>query len=118
MAIIRIYASEDGKSHIQDIEPDFQSRPGWPKDEDAVIHTESGILMRRYDPSRFNSWHPSPGRVCVFTLTGGVEIEASDGSKRRVGPGDVVIAEDAVGEGHFTREVGDEPRLSIYVPLR
>jgi hypothetical protein len=29
-----------------------------------------------------------------------------------------LIAEDVEGQGHITREVGDEPRLSIFVPLR
>ena len=118
MVIIRIYADENGETHIEDIEPKFTSRPGWPKDEDAVIHEGSGILMRRYDPSRSNDWHPSPGRVCVFTLSGGLEIEVSDGTKRRIGTGDIVIAEDPEGEGHITREIGPEPRVSIYVPLR
>ena len=84
----------------------------------GVIYEGSGILMRRYDTSRTNDWHPSPGRVYVFTLSGGLEIEVSDGTKRRIGPGDIVIAEDPEGEGHITREIGPEPRVSIYVPLR
>ena len=35
-----------------------------------------------------------------------------------IGPGDVLIAEDVSGEGHYTREVGPEARISIFVPLR
>ena len=118
MAIIRIYTGDDGKSHFQDIEPQFHpSGDGGPKDADAVIHAESGILLRRFDPSRSNPWHPAPGRVCVFTLCGAVEIEVGDGTKRRIGPGDTLIAEDVTGQGHYTREVGDEPRVSLFVPL-
>ena len=54
----------------------------------------------------------------MASLSGGLEIEVSDGTKRRIGPGDIVIAEDPEGEGHITREIGPEPRVSIYVPLR
>jgi hypothetical protein len=56
--------------------------------------------------------------VCVFTVSGAVDIEIGDGSVRRLEAGDILIAEDLAGQGHVTREVGDEPRLSIFVPLR
>ena len=95
MAIVRIYTGDDGRSHFQDIEPEFHPvDSGWPLDGDAVIQAESGILLRRFDPSRSNPWHLAPGRVCVFTVSGAVEIEVGDGTKRRVGPGDILIAED------------------------
>jgi hypothetical protein len=46
-----------------------------------------------------------------------VNIEVGDGSVRRLGLGDVRIAENLIGQGHVTREVGPEPRLSLFVPL-
>jgi hypothetical protein len=36
---------------------------------------------------------------------------------RRLGSGDILIAEDLTGQGHVTREVGPEPRVSVFVPL-
>ena len=59
----------------------------------------------------------APGRYAVFTLSGAVDIEIGDGTVRRLGPGDILIAEDLTGQGHITREVGPEPRASIFVPL-
>jgi quercetin dioxygenase-like cupin family protein len=124
MAIIRIYTGADGKSHFQEIEPDLQEDtpspgdPKWPLDARAVIHEESGIIVRRFDPERSNPWHHAPGRVCAITLSGAVEIEIGDGTKRTIGPGDILIAEDLTGQGHYTREVGSEPRVSVFVPLR
>ena len=53
----------------------------------------------------------------MFTLSGAVDIEIGDGTVRRLGPGDILIAEDLTGRGHVTREVGPEPRVSIFVPL-
>ena len=124
MAIIRIYTGADGKSHFQEIEPDFQEDDQsvggkrWPLDVTAVIHEESGIIARRVDPERSNPWHYAPGRACAFTLSGAVEIEIGDGTKRILGPGDILIAEDLTGQGHYTREVGSEPRVTVFVPLR
>ena len=87
-------------------------------DAGAVIHEESGIIARRFDAERSNPWHYAPGRACAITLSGAVEIEIGDGTKRILGPGDILIAEDLTGQGHYTREVGSEPRITVFVPLR
>jgi quercetin dioxygenase-like cupin family protein len=88
------------------------------KSETAGLIPGKGIIVRRLEPTRSNRWHHAPGRYAVFTLSGAVEIEIGDGTVRRLGPGDILIAEDLTGQGHATREVGPEPRVSIFVPLR
>ncbi|HXJ81081.1 MAG TPA: hypothetical protein VMS64_20680 [Candidatus Methylomirabilis sp.] len=115
MAIIRIYTGSDGKSHFEDIAPRWE--PLGDKSERAELISGSGIMMRRFDPTRSNPWHHAPGRAAVFTLSGAVDIEIGDGTVRRLGPGDILIAEDRTGQGHVTREVGPEARVSIFVPL-
>lgn len=60
---------------------------------------------------------PAPRRQFVITLSGCGEIECGDGSRRRFGPGDILLAEDTTGQGHITREVGG-PRRGIFIPLR
>ena len=115
MAIIRIYAGADGKSHFEEIEPRLATRGD--KSESAELIPGSGILIRRFDPTRSNPWHHAPGRYAVFTLSGAVDIEIGDGTVRRLGVGDILIAEDVTGQGHATREVGPEPRVSVFVPL-
>jgi quercetin dioxygenase-like cupin family protein len=115
MAIFRVYSGPDGKSHFQDVEPRFQSLGD--KSESTELIPGSGIVIRRFEPQRTNSWHHAPGRYAVFTLSGAVDIEIGDGTVRRLGPGDILIAEDLTGQGHVTREVGPGPRVSIFVPL-
>jgi len=115
MAIIRIYTGPDNKSHFEQIEPRWE--PLGDKSERAELIPGSGIIMRRFEPGRTNPWHHAPGRYAVFTLTGAVDIEIGDGTVRRLGVGDILIAEDRSGQGHVTREVGPEPRVSIFVPL-
>ena len=46
------------------------------------------------------------------------QVEVGDGTKRVMGPGDILIAEDVTGQGHYTQEVGGEARVSIFVPMR
>ena len=115
MAIIRIYTGADGKSHFDEIHPRFESRGD--RSEGAELIPGSGITIRRFEASRSNPWHHAPGRAAVFTLSGAVDIEIGDGTVRRLGPGDILLAEDLTGQGHVTREVGPEPRVSIFVPL-
>jgi len=115
MAIIRIYTGPDGTSHFQDIEPRLEPRGD--QSEAAELIPGSGIVVRRFEPKRTNPWHHAPGRYAVFTLSGAVDIEIGDGTVRRLGPGDILIAEDLTGQGNGTREVGPEPRVSVFVPL-
>ena len=115
MPIIRIYTGPDDKSHFEDIEPRFEARGD--QSEVAELVAGSGMLVRQFEANRENPWHHAPGRYAVFTLSGAVDIEIGDGTVRRLGPGDILIAEDLTGQGHSTREVGPEPRVSVFVPL-
>jgi quercetin dioxygenase-like cupin family protein len=115
MAIVRLYAGSDGQSHFEEITPRFASRGD--QSETAELIAGTGIIVRRFEAKRSNPWHHAPGHYAVFTLSGAVDIEIGDGTVRRFGPGDVLIAEDTSGQGHGTREVGPEPRVSIFVPL-
>ena len=115
MAIIRIYTGPDGASHFQEIEPTLTSRGD--QSETGELIPGTGIVIRRFEPTRSNPWHHAPGRYAVFTLSGAVDIEIGDGTVRRLGPGDILIAEDVTGQGHLTREVGPGPRVSVFVPL-
>ncbi|HEY3059899.1 MAG TPA: hypothetical protein VGL99_13080 [Chloroflexota bacterium] len=115
MAIIRLYTGADQRSHFEEIEPRFEQRGD--QSEVAELLPGSGILVRRFEPQRTNPWHHAPGRYAVVTLSGAVDIEVGDGTVRRIGPGDILIAEDLEGQGHETREVGREERISLFVPL-
>jgi len=115
MAIIRLFTGRDGRSHFEDVEPRLEPRGD--QSETGELIPGSGIIVRRFDPKRVNPWHRAPGHYAVFTLSGAVDIEVGDGTVRRLSPGDILIAEDLSGQGHITREVGPEARLSIFVPL-
>ena len=71
MAIIRVYAGSDGKSHFEEIVPKFEPRGD--KSANAELIPGSGIVIRRFDADRSNPWHHAPGRYAVFTLGGAVD---------------------------------------------
>ena len=50
MAIIRIHTGSDGKSHFQEIVPKLEPRGD--KSETAELIPGSGIIVRRFEPTR------------------------------------------------------------------
>jgi quercetin dioxygenase-like cupin family protein len=81
------------------------------------MHNVTGAQFRTTPAGYFSDWHTAPRRQYVITLSGEVEIGLEDGTVRRFGPGHVTIAEDTTGDGHTTRVVGSQPRVSITIPL-
>ena len=84
--------------------PKLESRGDQP--ETAELIPGSGIIVRHFEPTRSNPWHQAPRPYTV-------DIEIGDGTVRRLGPGDILIAEDLTGQGHATREVRPEARVSV-----
>jgi hypothetical protein len=63
------------------------------------------------------AWHPAPRRQYVINLDAGVEITASDGEKRVIGAGEVILVEDTTGKGHLSKAVSGTVRHSIFVSV-
>ena len=66
----------------------------------------TGVIFRRTPPGGSLDFHPAPRRQLVITLSGAVELECGNGAVRRLGPGDVLLADDTTGQGHISRELG------------
>lgn len=117
--IWRVYSGSDGRSHLAEVElamqpfADTEGAHG----EATSMQSASGITFRVSPPGYVLSWHCAPRRQYSISLSGHAEIEVGDGTVARLGPGDVVLAEDLTGQGHLTRVVGDQPRFSALVPL-
>ncbi len=85
--------------------------------EATPMQSVAGIAFRVSPAGYVLGWHCAPRRQYSISLSGTAEIEVGDGTVARVGPGDVVLAEDLTGQGHITRVVGNEPRFYAIVPL-
>jgi hypothetical protein len=105
--VTRIYTGADGHSHFEEIEVEI-----------GKLQTGEGIVFRHAPPGDVQDWHPAPRRQYVITLSGQGEIETSDGTKRRFGPGAIMLADDTTGRGHITRVVSAESRLYVMIPIK
>lgn len=116
---VRVYTGADGKSHLEDLNPPFAAfvDTEGAYGEGTPMQAASGVTIRIAQPGYLLEWHCAPRRQYTITLAGEAEVEVGDGSKRRVGAGDVLLAEDLTGEGHITRVVSAEPRYYIVVAL-
>ena len=115
MQIVRIYADESGESHFEELA--FPLHDHGEIGRLSELIPASGVIIRETPPTYDFDWHNAPRRQIVVLLTGSVEIEASDGSKRRLDAGDLLFAEDTTGRGHRTRTLGNVTRTSLFVTL-
>jgi len=117
--IWRVYSGSDGQSRI--VEEPLAMRPFVDTEgahgESTGTQPVGGVVFRVAPPGYVLDWHCAPRRQYSISLSGTAEIEVGDGTVVRVGPGDVVLAEDLTGQGHITRVVGDQPRFYAVLPL-
>ena len=108
--IIRMYTGDDGQSHFEEL--------NIPSGEVETVALKAGADMTFHlNPEPyFRDWINAPRRQYVIFLLGQTEIGLGDGTMRRFGPGDVLMAEDLTGQGH-TGRVQSAPCLTVSMPL-
>lgn len=92
MEVIHIYADEQGVSHVKRV-----TVTGMPKPLPVAAVIANAIAPGVED------WHTAPRKTFTINTAGDIEGEVSDGSKVRIGKGDLVYLEDREGKGHVTR---------------
>jgi hypothetical protein len=108
-----IFTGPDNQSHFEDLEvPEHAVRYGTNSDPIPV----TTVIFRETPVGGEMEFHPAPRRQFVVNLSGLVEIECGDGSKRRLGAGDILLADDTTGQGHITRDL-EGPRRGIFIFL-
>jgi len=114
--VTRIFTGDDGESHFEDI--DIPLTDLGPIGAMSRLIEATGLVLRETGSDYDLDFHNAPRRQFVVMLSGGqVEIEVGDGTRRRLGPGSLLLAEDTTGRGHISRAVDDEPRVSIFITL-
>jgi len=114
MKLVHLYSGPDGQSHFVDRTVAMTtSTLGSTSD----VLPAGGVFVRDTAGRPLTAdFHPAPRRQLVFLIYGKVEYECGDGSKRELGAGDVLFADDLTGQGHRAR-VLESPRLQIFVPV-
>ncbi len=73
------------------------------------------MLFREVDGDYDLDFHNAPRRQYVVNLTGSVDLEVGDGTRRRLGPGSILLAEDTTGRGHKSQAVaGEAQNVSVH----
>jgi hypothetical protein len=105
--VVRVYTTPDGGSRVEDvsISPDAKPIP--------VTRMTAGAY--RGSGARAPSWHNAPRKQFAINMTGELEVELTDGTRRKIGS-DLVFLEDTTGKGHITRAPGPVTNVFIQVP--
>jgi hypothetical protein len=115
MKYIRLYSGDDGQSHFEELSMDWI---------DAAIgkisqpFNISDAMFGYVEDVPEISWHNPPCRQYIILLKGSMEIEVGSGISQVFNEGDVLLAEDTVGQGHITRPASEGPRHYLALPLK
>lgn len=115
MHITRLYSGPDGESHFEDTEIPLKDAGDIGRLSERLPAT--GVIFRENDPDYDYDWHPAPRRQYILMMTGEIEVEVGDGTKRRFQGGDILLAEDTTGRGHRAKLVSGGVRRSVFVTL-
>ena len=106
--LIHVYVTPDGESHSDIVE--IENTAG-----EIPVTSMTASAYERNDTNAAE-WHTAPRKQFAINLTGDLEVELSDGTRRAIGQGDLVYLEDITGKGHVTRVLTSVTNLFIHVP--
>ena len=115
MKVTRVYADALGESHFAEL--DIPLKDGGTIGSLSERYPVKSVIFRENNADYDYDWHCAPQRQYIVLLDGEIEIETSDGEKRRFGGGDILLVEDISGRGHRTRTANNQPRRSLFVTL-
>jgi hypothetical protein len=108
----RLFADAEGVSHFENVEvglsPGFAAPPAEPAYFAPFAMTVGCVWVGALPGWKGDVPHPVPRRTLFVYLRGETEITASDGTVRRFGPGNVLLAEDVRGAGHTSKVTATE----------
>jgi hypothetical protein len=119
-AYTRVYCGEDGQTHLERAHIDFTVRNYAPPARPSGVSKSMGansVTFLSLPVGYVGQQHPAPRRQFIISLSGTTEIEAGDGGRETLGPGDFVLLEDTDCAGHVTKAIGDVPATGVAIPL-
>jgi hypothetical protein len=97
---------------------------GTPQARFSVLMPSGGLQLRESPVGFRSSFHCTGAPQWVFILRGKMEIGLQDGSSRVFGPGEHFYSADVLPDGaqfdpsvhgHWSRQVGDDPLVTVFV---
>jgi hypothetical protein len=105
--VVRIYTTADNGSRVEELTIAPGAKPIPVTKMTASVYNGSG--------TRKPDWHNAPRKQFAINMSGELEVELTDGTRRKIGS-DLVFLEDTTGKGHVTRPLGPITNDFIHVP--
>ena len=96
--LFHLWTDAKGDTHLEELKLANNRRPMIP----GVTMNFSGLPA----PEGAALLHLAPARQFAITVSGKIDVEASDGTKAHLEIGDMAFLEDTTGKGHKTLEEG------------
>jgi hypothetical protein len=119
---IVLFTDTDGRARFR--EEQLPLDEGTEQSRLSQLFTSGGYQLRRSPVGFRSQFHCTAAAQWVFILSGRMEIGLQDGSSRVFGPGQHFHSADHLPDGaifdpqlhgHWSRQVGDEPLVTLFV---
>jgi quercetin dioxygenase-like cupin family protein len=114
----KLYADASGESHWHDIDVALEERSFAPPAKAIEISNPepaTQMMFLRLRAGWDEPIHPTPVRQKLICLAGRIQVTASDGEAREIGPGEVWHMEDNHGKGHHTKVISADDFESVII---
>lgn len=105
--VVRVFATADGGSRVEELTISPNAKP--------VDITSMTARVYRGTGATAPDWHTAPRKQFAINMSGALEVELTDGTRRRIAS-DLVFLEDLTGKGHVTRALGPITNVFLQVP--
>ena len=120
MKYSEMYSDAEGETHFREVEVAFSvvdvAPPAAPMNI-SDFRSAREVAFISLPAGWGGGWHPAPSVGHIFVLQGEMEVEVSDGEKRRFPQGSVWLHRDLIGKGHDTRVVSKEGAMLAMVKM-
>ncbi len=119
---VMLFTDTDGRAKFRDERVELSE--GTPAARLSPLAPSGGMQLRESPVGFRSQFHCTGAPQWLFVLKGQMEIGLQDGSSRIFGPGDHFYSADTLPEGatfdpavhgHWSRQVGDEPLVTLFV---
>jgi hypothetical protein len=117
-----LFTDTDGRARFRD--DSFELNEGTPQSRLSSLMPSGGYQLRQSPVGFQSSFHCTGNPQWLFVLGGQMEIFLQDGSSRIFGPGEFFYSNDTLPEGatfdatvhgHWSRQVGPDPLVTLFV---
>lgn len=118
MQLTEIFADDQGETHFRTIEIAFEMRafapPSVSVQVSAAVPTTTSLFM--IAPLGWDKeFHATPRKQFCVMLKGKLTVSATDGETIQMGPGDILLVNDAASKGHLSTIRGIENAAFMFV---